>query len=185
MKTTTTYSQAELAVLLKARDKQAFSYLYDNYHKALFLIIYRIVKQQELAEDVLQNVFLKIWNGIDSYDSEKSQLYTWMLNIARNAAIDSLREKHEKNKSNIQEATDVVYYDNRVFVENTAHENIGIKGMISVLSDEHQEIIDLAYFQGFTQTEIATNLNIPLGTVKTKIRQAILELRKQNNRTKN
>ncbi len=115
----------------------------------------------------------------------KSQLYTWMLNIARNAAIDSLREKHEKNKSNIQEATDVVYYDNRVFVENTAHENIGIKGMISVLSDEHQEIIDLAYFQGFTQTEIATNLNIPLGTVKTKIRQAILELRKQNNRTKN
>ncbi len=65
MKTTTTYSQAELAVLLKARDKQAFSYLYDNYHKALFLIIYRIVKQQELAEDVLQNVFLKIWNGIE------------------------------------------------------------------------------------------------------------------------
>lgn len=183
MKNTITYSQAELARLLKARDKQAFSYLYDNYHKALFLIIYRIVKQQELAEDVLQNVFLKIWNGIGSYDAEKSQLYTWMLNVARNAAIDSLREKHEKNKSNIQEASDIVYYDNRVFVEDTSHESIGIKGMISVLSNDHQEIIDLAYFQGYTQTEIATHLSIPLGTVKTKIRQAILELKKQNKET--
>jgi RNA polymerase sigma factor (sigma-70 family) len=100
-----------------------------------------------------------------------------MLNIARNMAIDSTRSKHEKVKNKIQEATDTVYHRNNMFAENQAHENIGLQTIIAGLKEDQQQIIDLAYFQGYTQEEISQKLNIPLGTVKTKVRQAIITLR--------
>jgi RNA polymerase sigma-70 factor (ECF subfamily) len=126
---------------------------------------------------VLQNSFVKIWNNFASYDEQKGRLYTWMLNIARNMAIDSTRSKHEKVKNKIQEATDSVYHKNNLFTENSAHENIGLQTIISSLKEDQKQIIDLAYFQGYTQEEISKKLNIPLGTVKTKVRQAIITLR--------
>jgi RNA polymerase sigma-70 factor, ECF subfamily len=100
-----------------------------------------------------------------------------MLNIARNLAIDATRSKHQKIKTNIQTNSDSVYHKNALFVENTTHENIGFKNILNNLKEEHQTIIDLAYFEGYTREEISKKLNIPLGTVKTKIRQAILTLR--------
>ncbi|MBI3519837.1 MAG: sigma-70 family RNA polymerase sigma factor [Bacteroidetes bacterium] len=170
---------------MRERDQKAFAYLYDNYSQALFGIIDSIVNNQEESEDVLQNTFLKIWNNFDSYDTDKGRLYTWMLNIARNMAIDSTRSKHEKIKNKIQEPSDSVYHKNNLFVEDHTHETIGIKTMVDNLKDDQREIIDLAYYQGYTQDEISKKLNLPLGTVKTKVRQALLTLRNQTNETAN
>lgn len=140
-------------------------------------MIFHIINDQEEAEDILQNVFVKIWNNFASYDEQKGRLYTWMLNIARNQAIDSSRSRHEKIKNKIQEATDSVYHRNQMFAENITHEAIGVKSILAGLKEDQQQIIDLAYFQGHTQEEIAGKLAMPLGTVKTKLRQAIITLR--------
>jgi RNA polymerase sigma factor (sigma-70 family) len=172
-----TYHQDELIVLIKERNQKAFAYLFDNYSKALFGVINNIVNNQEESEDVLQNSFLKIWNNFDSYDASKGRLYTWMLNISRNMAIDCTRSKHEKIKNKIQEPTDAVYHKNKLFVEDNSHESIGLKEMVGGLKEDQREIIDLAYYQGYTQDEISKKLNLPLGTVKTKVRQALLTLR--------
>lgn len=172
-----TYNQDELINLIRQRNQRAFTFLYDNYSKALFGVINSIVSSQEEAEDVLQNTFVKIWNNFESYEESKGRLYTWMLNIARNLAIDSTRSKHEKIKSKIQSTNDTVYQKNNLYVDDTAHESIGIKTILGTLKEEHKIIIDLAYFEGYTQEEISKKLNLPLGTVKTKVRQAILTLR--------
>jgi len=171
------YTQDELIVLIRNRDQKAFSYLYDNYSQALFNLINYIVNDVEESEDLIQNTFLKIWNNFDSYDSAKGRLYTWMLNIARNMAIDSKRSKHQKMKSKIQNTGDAVYERNNLFVEDKAHESIGFKNILNKLNEDHQVIIDMAYYEGYTQEEISKKLNIPLGTVKTKVRQAIISLR--------
>jgi len=172
-----TYHQDELIILIRERNQKAFAYLYDNYSQALFGVIDSIINNQEESEDVLQNTFLKIWNNFDSYDTSKGRLYTWMLNIARNLAIDSTRSKHEKIKNKIQEATDFVYYKNNLYIDDMSHETIGLKRIVDNLKESHREIIDLSYYQGYTQEEISKKLNIPLGTVKTNVRQALLILR--------
>ncbi len=163
--------------MIRNKDQQAFSYLYDNYSKALFGVIFNIVNDTEEAEDVLQNAFVKIWNNFSTYSEDKGRLYTWMLNISRNLAIDSTRSKHEKIKNKIQEPSDSVYHKNNLFSHNGSHENIGLQNILNNLKEDQQQIIDLAYFQGYTQEEISQKLNLPLGTVKTKVRQAIINLR--------
>jgi len=172
-----TYNQDELIILIRERNQKAFTFLYDNYSKALFGVINSIANNQEEAEDVLQNTFVKIWNNFSSYDESKGRLYTWMLNIARNLAIDSTRSKHEKIRSKIQSVNDTVYQKNNLYFTAIEHESIGIKTILNTLKEEHKIIIDLAYFEGYTQEEISKKLNLPLGTVKTKVRQAILTLR--------
>lgn len=173
-----TYTQDELIPLIREKDQKAFSYLYDNYSQALYGVIYAIVNDTEEAEDVLQKAFLKIWNNFATYDPDKGRLYTWMLNISRNLAIDATRSKHEKVKSKIRSTDDTVYsYGSSLAAEEGSHDMIGLKTILGSLKEEHRQIIDLAYFDGYTQEEISKKLNMPLGTVKTKVRQAILVLR--------
>ena len=173
-----TYTQDELIVLIREKNQKAFSYLYDNYSQALFGVINAIVNDTEESEDVLQKSFLKIWNSFSSYDTEKGRLYTWMLNISRNMAIDSTRSKHEKIKSKIQSTDENVYkYENSLSVDDASHDLIGLRTILNNLKEEHRQIIDLVYFEGYTQDEISKKLDMPLGTVKTKVRQAILTLR--------
>jgi RNA polymerase sigma-70 factor, ECF subfamily len=173
-----TYTQDELIILIREKNQYAFTYLYDNYSQALFGVINSIVNDVVEAEDVLQKTFVKIWNNFDSYDSEKGRLYTWMLNIARNLAIDSTRSKHEKIKSKIQSTSENVYkFENNLRVEDNNYDTIGLNIILNGLKEDHRSIIDLAYFEGYTQEEISKKLNLPLGTVKTKVRQAILKLR--------
>ncbi|MBC7412822.1 MAG: sigma-70 family RNA polymerase sigma factor, partial [Bacteroidia bacterium] len=117
MKKTLAYTHDELVDMIKNRNQQAFAYLYDNYSRAIFGIINNIVTSTEEAEDVLQNTFVKIWNNFESYDSTKGRLYTWMINIARNMAIDCTRSKHEKNKSKIQDSIDDVYVINNTYAD--------------------------------------------------------------------
>lgn len=163
--------------LLKSKDSKAFSRLYDNYSSALYGIILRIVQEEEMSQDVLQEVFLKIWDNIGTYESGKGRLFTWMLNIARNAAIDKTRSAEFKKTAKNKPLEDSVRkVERRNPVENKI-EHIGIRGLIEKLKPEHRAIIDLVYLQGYTQSEVAEELNIPLGTVKTRVKLAINHLR--------
>jgi RNA polymerase sigma-70 factor (ECF subfamily) len=173
-----TYTEQELVLALKERDNQAFSFLYDNYAGALYSIIKQIITDNaELASDVLQEVFINIWRKIESYDQTKGRLFTWMLNIARNASIDTLRSKSYQNAKKNQELPDNVYKGvaNQSILPNI--DNIGLKKVLEKLKPEHRVLVELAYFKGFTHEEIAEMMSIPLGTVKTRIRNALLQLR--------
>lgn len=176
----TKYSEEELIALLKSKDRNAFAYLYDNYSQALFGVINKMVNDQELAEDILQEAFIKIWNRFGDYDSSKDRLFTWMLNISRNLTIDTFRSKDYKKHSKIINKENSV--DN-ISIKNASDsvdnfDALGIRKHLFLLKNEQKIIIDLAYFEGFTQNEISKKLSIPLGTVKTRMRSAILELRK-------
>ncbi|MBC7552727.1 MAG: sigma-70 family RNA polymerase sigma factor [Taibaiella sp.] len=172
-----TYTEQELILLLQQRSKEAFNYLYKNYCAVLLGVIVKVVYDQETANDVLQETFVKIWNNINQYNPQKGRIYTWMLNIARNSAIDKLRSKGEIMKSKIQMGDDAVNnIQNRNNVEQVT-DTIGLRKVVSTLKPEYEIIINLAYFKGFTLDEISKTLNIPLGTVKTRMRSAIQQLR--------
>ena len=176
MGTTITYTEKELIALLRQRDQRAFSYLYDNYSGALYGIVLQILENTELASDVLQEVFINIWRRIETYDPAKGRLYTWMLNIARNASIDQLRSKNyqnsQKNQSIPENVDGLVGSSTQMSVDS-----IGLKKMLEKLKMEQRVLIELAYFKGYTHEEIAEMEDIPLGTVKTRIRNALIQLR--------
>lgn len=161
---------------LQQRSEKAFSYLYDNYSGALYGVINSIVTEAETANDVLQDVFVNIWKKIESYDPAKGRLFTWMLNIARNAAIDKVRSKGFRDSLKNQPISENVDM-NAGSVINPVVNDVGLKKVISRLKEEQRVLIDLAYFHGFTHEEIAKAMNIPLGTVKTRIRSALIQLR--------
>ena len=169
------YSEEELVALLKERREEGFAYLYEHYSGALFAIISGIVTDQELAADVLQEVFVNIFRRVEMYDAERSRLYTWMLNIARNAAIDMVRSKGFRQMNQNREITDPVYESSGSVTQQIDH--IGIRKMLTNLKDDLKQVIELAYFSGYTQEEISEILHIPLGTVKTRVRTALKQLR--------
>jgi RNA polymerase sigma factor (sigma-70 family) len=176
--TSITYTEQELVVALKERNDQAFGFLYDNFAGALYSIIRQIITgNDELAADVLQEVFINIWRKIESYDQTKGRLFTWMLNIARNASIDTLRSKSYQNSQKNQELPDNVYKGVANQTTQLNVDNIGLKKVLEKLKPEHRVLVELAYFKGFTHEEIAEMMAIPLGTVKTRIRNALLQLR--------
>ena len=158
---------------LRQKDDQAFGYLYEHYAGALHGVIKQVVGDAELGNDVLQETFVNIWRRIDSYDESKGRLFTWMLNIARNAAIDKTRSKgFQQSQRQIPLDGEVVQPSVRPGIDD-----FGLKRLILKLKDEQRLLIDLSYFQGYTHEQIATALHIPLGTVKTRIRSALTQLR--------
>lgn len=136
-----------------------------------------MVFDEETASDVLQEAFVKIWNNIGQYDAAKGRIYTWMLNIARNTAIDKLRSKGEIMRSKIQTGDDIVNNAQRERNTEQATDTIGLRKMVADLRPEYEVIVSMAYFKGFTLDEIAKTLDIPLGTVKTRMRAAMQQLR--------
>lgn len=163
--------------MLKARNEMALRALYDHYSAALYGVIFRIVNDKETAEDVLQESFVKIWNNASFYDASKGRLYTWLLNIARNSAIDKTRSKGFRNEGQVRSIEDFVYNVDKQHNHTTATDHIGLKKVVESLKPEQQQLIDLLYFGGYTQTEAAEELGIPLGTVKTRVKAAITRLR--------
>lgn len=173
------YTENELVASLKRRDNDAYSYLYLNYRGSLFAIINQIISDTETANDVLQEVFITVWNNIDKYNAEKGRLYTWLLNLTRNTAINKTRSKNYKT---FQKNDNISNYVNSIDVVNAVQQNInqiGLRKEVGKLKEDYRAVIELSYFNGFTQEEISKTLNIPLGTVKTRLRGAMIELRKQ------
>lgn len=139
MSTPVKYSEDELVLLLKQRTQPAFNYLYDNYSSALYTVIVSIVQDKELSNDVLQEVFVKIWRQIEQYDAEKGRLFTWMINIARNASIDTLRSKSYNTQKQNRELTENVYSAAGTF--NIETDTIGLHKLISNLKEEQKVLV--------------------------------------------
>ncbi len=177
MVTARAIEEKELIRLLTQRDTSALDYLYDHYSSSLYSIILRIIRKEDLAEEVLQDVFLKIWDRIASYDSSKGRLFTWMLNIARNQAIDKTRSKEMSQGRKTDDIDNLV---NKVDLQESVAlqiETIGLKELLTKLPEEQRFVIDHLYLKGYTQSELAEQFGIPLGTVKTRTRMAMIELR--------
>ena len=161
--------------LLQKQDKGVIAELYDRYGDALYGIIFRIVQSESLAKDVLQECFIKIWKKGANYDETKGTLFTWMLNIARNTAIDKTRSASFRRKQTIQALDDNVY---RIGTTEIKPEHIGLKNMLEQLDPKYREVLDLVYFNGYTHKEVQEQLDIPLGSVKSRLRIGLRELRK-------
>jgi len=173
------FSEKELIAQLIAQDKLALEYLYDHYSQALYGVILRIVGSENIAQEILQDVMLKVWNNIGSYDPNKGRLFTWLLNLARNQAIDKLRSKEIQRQLKTDQLGNTVYILNQMKSEYPIkEESIGIKELLEKLVPEQRTVVELAYFRGYTQSEISKEFNIPLGTVKTRLRYALIALRK-------
>jgi RNA polymerase sigma factor (sigma-70 family) len=171
-------SEEELIRALRQQEKIGAEALYDMYSSSLYGVIYRIVQHEEIAEDLLQETFLKIWNSFSAYDQSKGRLFTWMVNLARNLSIDKLRSKDFRNNSKNQDLENTVTSIDEQ--RNTAinPDIVGVKELVQQLKPDQKSVLDLVYFRGYTHVEAAEELGIPLGTVKTRMRMAIITLRK-------
>ncbi|MEZ4808632.1 MAG: sigma-70 family RNA polymerase sigma factor [Flavobacteriales bacterium] len=157
-------------------DQSALAALYDAYSGALYGVILRVLRKEDMAQEVLQDTFVKIWRSAAAYDPSKGRPFTWMLNIARNTAIDMLRSALVRNADAIRSLDDRVYHLGHDDVRD-AMDGADVRDVLARLRPEHRQLIDLAYYQGYSQQEIANNTGLPLGTVKSRTRSALLELR--------
>jgi len=169
--------ELHIVALLQQQNREAIALLYDRYAPTLYGIVLQIVHSKELAEDVVQEAFIKAWRNSHQYDVKKGTLFTWLLNIARNAAIDKTRSANYRRSLQMQAIDSDICDDPTLSVEQTP-EHIGLSKMVNDLEEKHRVIIDLIYFKGFTHAEVTEHLKIPLGTVKTRLRIALRELRK-------
>lgn len=168
--------EQDIVHLLKSKNESGLRLLYGNYSEALYGIAYRTLGHQAFAEDALQKSFLKIWNGIDQYDNEKSTLFTWMARIVRNSALDIKRlksfQKEEKSES-------INLNVHNIKTESIDTDKEDIRVMISGMDEKYAFVLEYLYLKGFTQSELSKEFDIPLGTIKTRVRQAILILREK------
>ncbi|MFA0963857.1 RNA polymerase sigma factor [Roseivirga sp. BDSF3-8] len=163
---------------LKDKDKKALAYLYDHYADALYGVILRITREEDLAEEVLQDAFMRFWDRIGQYEKGKGTLFTWMMAIARNLALDKLRAKGMKLRSKSDSLSDNVYQLDKENYTETSTDAIGLDSALKELTDDQRFVIDKLYFRGYTQSEVAKEYDIPLGTVKTRLRAAMVRLKK-------
>lgn len=167
----------ELVKKFQNKDVKAFEKLYGMYSDSMHGVIYNIVRDHNVAEEVMQDVFVKVWQKSESYSKQKGRFFTWILNIARNAAIDKTRSKSfKKVKQNLNADffVDIIQTSESLDVKTNA---IGIKAFVDKLEEKCKIVIDLLYFKGYTQSEASETLNIPIGTIKTRNRNCIKILR--------
>ena len=175
---------AKIIQLLGTDARAAVELILPKYGPALQGVIYKIVGTREVTEEVLQDTFVKVWKKGQNYDASKGRLFTWLINIARNTAIDRIRSKKfkESRKSN---SLDANVYDNIAFSEEIHPQDVGLQKVIGQLDEKYRLLIDLLYLQGYTQQEASQELDIPLGTVKSRARIALRELRAMLSKTDN
>lgn len=169
--------EAKLLRDLRERNSLSFRQLYKLYSASLLGIILRVVPAREIAEDILQDTFVKIWRSLHLYDPSKAKLFTWMASLARNSAIDYKRGKTFANSIKNEDIDSVFKQVDSFYQTNDHTDTIGLKELTRLLSDSQKQIIDMVYFHGYTQVEVSNELQIPLGTVKSKIRLAVKAMR--------
>ena len=171
----------ELMARISARDQTAFASLYDRYSEVLYTLILRVVKTSDNAEDILQEVFLQLWNKAALFSESRGSVYTWLISMARNKAIDHLRSKERApQESGIDAAIalpETGYLADPLHATISAECERHMKDALALLTSQQREIIELSYYGGYTQTQIAERMAVPLGTVKTWMRQGMLTLR--------
>lgn len=166
-----------LVTRLQKGDQTAISDIYDHYSEALYGICLKILRNNTgMAEDAFQEAMIKIWKYASSYNPEKGRLFTWILNITRNTAIDYWRKMDKR--SEIQNDISDVHVSNPNMVRSLNTDTMDVADQLENLSTEERDVIELAYFSGLTHQQISGQLELPLGTVKTRIRRGITKLRK-------
>ena len=170
---------AELVRRIAARDAEALGELYDRHGRVVFAVVYRMVGASDAAEEVTQDVFPAVWRRIGTYRADRGAFRGWLLTIARNAAIDWQRTKRKRyeREAPIDEAftlADDVRVEEQVTIRLR---DVRVRAAVEALSPEQRETLDLAFWQGLSQTEIATRTGVPLGTVKSRVRLAMAKLR--------
>lgn len=174
--TTKTPIEQRIIYLLNDGDKEAIQLVFKHYGPVLLNVILRVVGAREMAEDVLQQVLLKVWKNSDTFNQEKGSLFTWLVAISRNAALDKLKTKDFKLSQKSKSALQVVAIENRPDSNNSL-EKLVARQMLEQLPENYHQLIKMSFFEGFSHQEISDRLNIPLGTVKTRIRMALKHLR--------
>jgi RNA polymerase sigma-70 factor (ECF subfamily) len=170
-------AEDEMLFCLQSNDQRHFSKLYDRFSPALFGLIQKWIKDKEVAENLLQDVFIKAWRSRELYNAAKGRLFTWLYRITRNICIDHLRSKAHRN-SMVAIPEDNLAGIKTSFIENSLlPDTIGLRKLVDVLRREEREVLELMYFKGLTQRQIGEVMDIPLGTVKTRMNKAIKELR--------
>ena len=174
-----TYTETELTDALKKHEQEGFQYLYKNYKGALLTVILQIIPNPEIAEDVLQEAFVMAWKNIEKYDSSKGRLFTWLFNVTRNCAINTTRSKPYKQQQKNDSIDNYVNYVDETKTQFININHIGLRKQVHQLREDYKNVLELSYFNGYTHEEISKILNIPAGTVKTRLRNSVLELHKQ------
>lgn len=169
------FIEKHIVQLLAAKDERAISLLYDHYADALYGVAIKVTKDEDLAKDVLQNAFVKIWKKADNYDPSKARLFTWLFRVVQNTAIDAVRSRQRKQTKEVQTNDSNVYH---IPTTQLAIDHIDLKKHTGGLEEKYKVVIDALFFQGMTQQEASDELNIPLGTVKSRLKIGLRELRK-------
>ncbi|MCE7055779.1 sigma-70 family RNA polymerase sigma factor [Algoriphagus sp. AGSA1] len=170
--------EEQLIAGLRAKDRKTTEYLYDKYSRALYAVISRIIFDKDIAEEIFHDSFVKIIRKIDHYDESKGRLYTWMANICRNSAIDKLRSKEISQSGKTNTIDDFVYGMESQSGTQEQIDGIGVRELMIDLNDDQKFIVEYIYFKGYTHSEISEEFEIPLGTVKSRVRAAIQVLKK-------
>ena len=167
--------EKEIVTLLERGDKKAITLLYDNYADALYGVIKKIIADDDTAQDVLQESFIKIWRYSKKYDSDKAKLFTWLYRIAYNTAIDKVRSQKNKDGKEVQIETSTVY---KISADELNQDVLDIKKHLGSLDEKYQIVINALFFEGMTQQEASEELDIPLGTIKSRLKIGLRELKK-------
>lgn len=168
--------QIQVLKYLQSRNEKGITILYDKYGSRLLGLIYGIIGDRQTSEDILQETMIKVWDHIASFDPSKASLFTWMMTIARNTAIDKQRLKSfQRGKKT--ETIDSLVYEGKA--DQGLEAGIDVARLVGTLEEKYKQVIDLIYLQGFTHQEASDHAGLPLGTVKTRLRQGLLQLREQ------
>ncbi|WP_353778771.1 sigma-70 family RNA polymerase sigma factor [Winogradskyella sp. 3972H.M.0a.05] len=167
--------EQQIIQLLANEDQRALNLLYENYSDSLYGVILKITNNEEVAEDALQETFVKVWKNSKKYDSKKAKLFTWLYRIARNTAIDKLRSFNNRFQKEVQIDNSNVYI---LPTMNLNQDVIDLKEHVGRLDEKYQIVLDALFFQGMTQQEASDELDIPLGTIKSRLKIGLRELKK-------
>lgn len=168
--------ESRIVVLLSQQDKQAIRLIFKYYSAALLNIIIKIVGDKPMSEEVLQQVLMKVWQNSKEYDSSKAGLYSWLVAISRNAALDKRKTRDFKDSQTSKMAAEVVTLENKAGQDNNL-EKLMAQQLLEQLPEKYRVLIDMSFFEGYSHQEIADKLEVPIGTVKTRIRAALKHLR--------
>ncbi|MGB1308771.1 MAG: RNA polymerase sigma factor [Oceanihabitans sp.] len=170
-----TVLENQIVDYLKNGDKKAITLLYENYSDALYGVILKVISDKDLAQDVLQETFIKVWKKGKTYDAKKAKLFTWLYRIAYNSAIDKVRSQSKKTKRHVQIEESNVY---KLTTKSLNEEVLDIKTHLNTIEEKYQIVINALFFEGMTQQEASEELNIPLGTIKSRLKIGLRELKK-------
>lgn len=167
--------EQNIVQLLQKGDKNALNLLYQNYSDSLYGVILKVTNNEELAQDALQETFVKVWKNSKKYDSKKAKLFTWLYRIAKNTAIDKLRSFNNRFEKEVQIDKSNVYI---LPTSNLNQDVLDLREHVSRLEDKYQIVLKALFFEGMTQQEASDELDIPLGTIKSRLKIGLRELKK-------